>query len=191
MTSSDSWAGPIREHEEAVAAFVEAMERVPVGVWREPIGPGKWTPAQIVEHVYLAYRVLLDELGGGPPMKAKAGPFMQRVLRWFLLPHMLFHRTFPKGARSPREVRPSDDGVAHEDAVVRLRAAAQEFEHGLARSERSHLTHPYFGRVDLPRALRFAAVHTEHHRRQLDSVAAPAAPPDSGSAAPSIPGAAS
>jgi hypothetical protein len=89
-----------------------------------------------------------------------------------VLPHILFHRKFPVRASAPREIRPADD-IPPRDAILRrLRTRAEEFEDELDRTRRAgggHLTHPYFGRVGPIKVLRFCAVHTEHHQRQLPS----------------------
>ena len=92
-----------------------------------------------------------------------------------MLPHMLFHRTFPRGARAPREVRPEDAPAppARAGAGGAALCWASEFEREAARARaggRKHVTHPYFGQIDLRRGMRFAAVHIEHHTRQLASL---------------------
>jgi hypothetical protein len=167
------WRAAVDEHRVALAAYLDAAERLPEEAWMRPWAPGKWTPAIITEHLAMAYRTYVQEARGGPGMKLKLTPLRRRVLRMLLLPHMLFHRTFPRGARAPREVRPEGEGLPRPQALAELRVLGDEFEREVDRARRGglrHVTHPYFGSIDLPRAMRFAAVHIEHHTRQLASV---------------------
>jgi hypothetical protein len=164
------WAAAVDEHQAALAAYLEIAARLSDEAWTKPWAPGKWSPATITEHLAMAYRVSVQEARGGPGMRLKLTPMYRRVLRTFLLPHMLFHRTFPRGARAPREVRPETDGPPREQALAELRVLGEEFEAEVARARaggRQHLTHPYFGEIDMRRGMRFAAVHIEHHTRQL------------------------
>ena len=168
-----SWERPLREHRAAVDRFLETTARVPAERWSLPLAEGKWSPAQVAEHVALFYEQALSELGGGEPMRRRVGRAMETVLRWVVLPHILFHRTIPVAVHAPRQLRPSEAGAPREGFEARLRAAVERFERELARDGTHRVTHPYFGRLALPRAMRFAAVHTEHHARQMDPVAAP------------------
>lgn len=168
------WEAAADEHQVALASFLESAERVPASAWTRPRAPGKWSPAQITEHVSLAYEAVLGELAGGPPMAARMAPWRQALLRWILLPHMLFHRSFPVRAPAPRETRPGDGPADRRAALERLRALGERLEPELDRARRAGghgITHPYFGTIPPLKALRFGAVHLEHHRRQLDEVA--------------------
>jgi hypothetical protein len=164
------WERAQREHQDAVADFIRSCQRVPPERWRLPMAEGKWSPAQVAEHLCLAYEALLRELDGGGGMRPRVGTGMQRLLRWVLLPHILFHRSFPLRARSPREIRPSDDALEQDLVEPRLNELRLRSEQALAESPVSHLSHPYFGPLSPVRTLRFCAVHIQHHRRQLDSV---------------------
>ncbi|MBW3570531.1 MAG: DinB family protein [Gemmatimonadetes bacterium] len=167
------WRAAVDEHQAALAAYLEAAERLPDEAWTRPWAPGKWTPAVITEHLAMTYRALVQEVRGGPGMKLKLTPLRRGLLKLLLLPHMLFHRTFPRGALAPREVRPESDGLPREQALAELRVLGEEFEREVERARaggRRHVTHPYFGSIDLARGMRFAAVHIEHHTRQIASL---------------------
>ena len=170
---SRGWERPLREHRAAVDRFVETTARVPAARWSLPLEEGKWSPAQVAEHVALFYEHVLSELAGGEPVRRRMGRAMETMLRWVVLPHILFHRTLPVRVHAPRQVRPSDAGTGREGFEARLRDAVERFERELALDSSRRLTHPYFGRLTLPRAMRFAAVHTEHHARQLEPAATP------------------
>ena len=165
------WQAAAREHEAAVRAFVETAEQLPPERWNAPVAPEKWSPAQITEHLALAYEAMMRELSGGGAMAPRAAGWQQRLLRWFLLPHILFHRKFPSGARAPRETRPAEGNPDQAAALARLRDVADRAQRELIETERRGtkqvMTHPYFGAISALRALRFSAVHVQHHHRQI------------------------
>ncbi|MBW3628760.1 MAG: DinB family protein [Gemmatimonadetes bacterium] len=168
----DPWARPSRENRVAVDGFLRAAIRIPAEVWDVPLHEAGWSPAQVAEHVTLTYEVFLGQLAGDPPMRRIAGPMMQRALRWFFVPHVLFHRSLPLRAGAPREVRPAGPGVRQEALEARLRSAAEALAREVRVSSVRRINHPYFGPLSLRQAARFVAVHTEHHQRQLEAAAA-------------------
>lgn len=175
MPSDARWAAARDEHRAALEAYAAAVRALPAGGWTRPwSGEGKWTPAEITEHLALTYRAFLQELTGGEAMRMKVRGVKLRLLRWLLLPHMLFHRTFPKGAVAPREVRPAGRDLGPDDALADLRDVVERAEAAIesARGRAGAVvTHPYFGGIEVVRAWRFATVHLEHHLRQVRSAA--------------------
>jgi len=152
--------------------FVEAIAAVPESAWNEPRAPGKWSPAEIGEHLVLTYQAVTKELGGEPAMRLKLSAVRRRVLKWFLLPHILFHRSFPLAAVSPRELRPSSGAISQDEIGPKLLDLAARFEQSISHavtSGRAGVTHPYFGTIPPLRALCFITVHLEHHTRQIPS----------------------
>ena len=168
------WRAALDEHQVALAAYLDAGGRVTDAAWTQPWSPGKWTPAEITEHLAMTYRVFIGEVGGGPAMQLKLTPFRRRILKTLMLPHMLFHRTFPRGARAPRELRPDPASLrGRTEALADLRALGERFVHEAERAREggwNHVTHPYFGTIDLTRGMRLCAVHLEHHTRQVAAV---------------------
>lgn len=165
------WKRAVEEHRDAVRRFVATAEGLGSDAWTRPRAPGQWTPAEIAEHLVLSYETALRELAGGPGIRPRATGWRQRLLRWVLLPHILFHRRFPVRAVAPREIRPTG---AHGDrgaVLARMRelAARAERELDAARGTGALVTHPYFGGLPAVRTLRFLAIHIEHHLRQLSS----------------------
>ena len=164
------WRSAVEEHQVALASYLDAAAALPADAWTTPWQPGKWTPAEITEHLALTYRVFIGEATTGATMKLKLTPFRRRMLKLLLLPHMLFHRKFPKGARAPREVRPEAPAGSREEALEGLRGLGEQFERAAEAARgagKPGLTHPYFGLVDWNRGLRFCALHIEHHRGQI------------------------
>jgi hypothetical protein len=168
--ASPRWEAAAEEHRISMVAYLEAAAHLDSSEWTRPWASGKWTPAQITEHLTMTYEALLAELCEGRPMKAKLSPWRQRITRWIFLPHILFHRSFPLRVPAPREIRPGEPRASQREALRLLEQAGERFEEELGRAFRAGtgcLTHPYFGPVDPVRGLRFVAVHMEHHRRQI------------------------
>jgi hypothetical protein len=169
-TLDPRWIAAADEHRVAVAAYLESADGLDEGAWKRPWATGKWTPAQITEHLTLSYEALLAELCEGRAMALKMTPWRRRLSRWIILPHILFHRSFPLRVPAPREIRPGPPRAGQKEALRALEQLAERFEERLQDAYLSGgggLTHPYFGPVDPVRGLRFVAVHLEHHRRQV------------------------
>ncbi len=169
-----SWTRALQEHSEALASFLESAAVVDRSRWIREVAPGKWTPGEITEHLSLAYEAVRTELSGGPPMALRTSGWRQVLLRWLLLPHILFHRTLPVRAKAPRETRPptADSLAPREAALNRLKLLGADFERAMeAAKDAGKLTivHPFFGEIPLVRAIRLCAVHIDHHRRQIES----------------------
>jgi hypothetical protein len=168
------WQAAADEHDEAIAAYLDAAGALPDDAWTRPWAEGKWTPAEVTEHVTRGYEVLLGELRDGEPMRLRMASWQRTLSRWIILPHILFHRSFPIRAPAPREVRPGPPRAPRDEALRALREAAEAFAAALSAARGrpgAGLTHPYFGKVEPVRALRFVAIHTEHHRRQIERAA--------------------
>ena len=164
------WDDAVDEHRTALAAFLDAAEALREDTWNAPWGPGKWTRAQVAEHLALSYEAAIREIASGEAMAMKLPPLRQKLLRLVLLPHILFHRSIPGRPRSPREIRPGEVTAPRAQVLRRLRELGDRFEHEMERAYRSGgggLTHPYFGRIGAVKAMRFVAVHLEHHTRQV------------------------
>ncbi len=160
------------EHRKALDGYSHSALAVPFPLWSTPRQDGGWSPAEVTEHLILGCDAVYRELAGGPGMAPRVGPVGASFLRWFLLPHILFHRTLPKSS-APRETRPESVPGSPEAAIERLRNAAGRFEEAAldpSRVDVRSLSHPYFGRVTPFQLLRLSAVHIEHHRRQLDAI---------------------
>lgn len=169
--------GALREHRAAVEAYLSLIDGMDDAAWVRPHLPGKWSPAQITEHLALGYEAVVRELRGEGAMRLRAAPWLRAVLRWLYLPHALFHRSLPVRAVAPREMRPVSETIEKPAARARLDAAVRRFEEEAAaarlRGAPTRITHPYFGPVPLARAIRFLAVHVEHHQRQAERALTP------------------
>lgn len=132
---------------------------------------GKWTPAQIVEHLALAFEYSargFDERRAEGPMTRRSSTAQQWVGRLFVFGW----GWVPTGiARSPRVARPLEH--------VAGPAAERHFSAGLAswralerdvRTARPHdlfVRHPSLGDLDVVQWLRLHAWHCRHHAKQI------------------------
>lgn len=166
------WQHAIAEHASAVADLAAAARRVDPAAWARPMRDGAWTPAQVVQHVALTLEAFAQDLAGVARIRPRVGAGWQRLFRWVVLPHILFHRSLPVRAVAPREARPDAEPGDVETVLARLDAGWQRMEAEAVRvadgGARVRVMHPYFGPIPALRALRFSAVHVEHHRRQIE-----------------------
>jgi uncharacterized damage-inducible protein DinB len=174
------WERTRQTHSRAVEAFTRAAQDLPADAWTRPLQPGRWSPAEIAEHVSLAYEVLLRELSGGPGMAVRTRFWQRGLLRLTVLPRLLRRGAFPAGARAPRETRPAGPRPDRAAAIAAFQDLARRIETRIDDAFRdrpgTRLTHAYFGALSLEEALMMCARHLDHHRGQLPGPAAEAGP---------------
>ena len=156
-------------HRAAVAECVAAVAAVPADAWTQPLGPGKWSPAEVAEHLAISYEPPLSELSGGPGFAVRVPWWKRRALRWGMLPEIL-NGGFPARAPAPLEIRPRQTAPSPEEASRRLAANAERFLESLAQARavrRVRLTHAYFGKLRPAQTVMLLTSHALHHRRQL------------------------
>ncbi len=171
--SDAEWQEAFAAHGEAVDGYVAMAAAIPGGRWLEPLAPGKWSPAEVTEHVRLVYERLAVELTGGPGVAIRMPWLLRPYVRARYLRAILRDGTFPEGARSPREARPVHAVADPAEAGRRLFAEAGDFERELSARRNLaaiHVTHHIFGRLSPWTGLRLCTVHTLHHCRQLRAV---------------------
>lgn len=164
------WSAACAAHRESVERFVSAAGRLAAPRWTAEPAPGKWSPAQIAEHLSLTYERLLAELRGGAPMRRRGRWYTRLLARYWFLPAVLRTGRIPSGVPSPREVRPQPTEATRSDALLRFRSLASEFEREITARRSAGgvtLTHPYFGALTAEQSIRFVEVHIRHHSRQL------------------------
>lgn len=164
------WSVAAGDHSAELATFVRHAGALDPAAWNAPVGEGKWTPAQITEHLRLTYDVLVRELEGGGGIRVRTPGWLRAWLRLRYLPGILKRGRVPRGARAPGEVRPGDGPFDREAQLTALRDSAERF---VARLEPAWerpgtvLTHHLFGSLSAAQAFRFVTVHSRHHRAQL------------------------
>jgi hypothetical protein len=157
------------DNREAVARFIADARRVSGSAWLMPPGPGKWSPAQVVEHVCLAYELSQRAIHGTFPGPS-APRFLRPVIRKFFLDPVLRNGRFGKGGKAPAVFQPTGSPGTAASLLSRLEAASDGLSRALeaeARNGRPFITHPFFGRIPATDFMRLQQLHTEHHRVQL------------------------
>jgi len=164
----------LTRHRAAVVAFVDSAATTESDAWTRPTADGKWSPAQVAQHLLLAVEAVKRELDQGAPMRFVLPAWKRFLLSRTILPGLLATGRFPAGARAPREIRPALPTTSREEALRRLERAAAEFEAACRQApdfEKVRLGHPYFGALPATDLIRILAWHTLHHRAQLPGVA--------------------
>jgi hypothetical protein len=150
----------------AVLDLVAAAERS-AATWTTPRAPGKWSPSQVVEHVARG----LDEganIVSGAPSIPMPSAFLRLVGRLFFY-RILKKDAFPKGFKALKAMNPTSGPATPAEARVRLEGAFARFDQECRRRAASgqHVVRTGFGRVSLEDLVRFNAIHTRHHCKQM------------------------
>ena len=130
---------------------------------------GKWTPAQIVEHLALSFEFSARgfESASGAQVRRPKKP-LEWISTWFVFGV----GWIPPGVRAPRRATPA--------GRIEAGDARRHFEDGLARwaaldgrpaAERNpavFVHHPRMGDLDQDEWLRFHLWHCRHHARQIE-----------------------
>jgi hypothetical protein len=150
----------------AVMDLVAAAERS-APTWTTPPAPGKGSPSQVVEHVARG----LDE-GANVVSGAPSVPMSPAVLR--LVARLFFYRilkkdAFPKGFKAHKAMNPTTGPATPAEARVRLEKALARFDQECRRRVDSgqHVVSTGFGTVSVEDFVRFNAIHTRHHCKQM------------------------
>lgn len=163
-------AVPLADHRKAIREFMAAASRLDTQTWLRPIGPSRWSPALITEHVSLAIGAFTADAAGRAHMAQVFGPWKRFVARTLFLRRLLRTGQFPDRAIAPRETTPSSSPQQQSEALAALDRAVSDLEVTIAAhpsAARCEITHPYFGRLPLPTALRLLELHARHHLGQL------------------------
>jgi hypothetical protein len=171
---SNPWSKALACHASASAAFAAAAEAVEPAAWDRPRAEGKWSPAQITDHLIQTYDVVLREISGGSGMKVRTRPWLRILLRLTYMPRILRGGWFPARAPAPPEIRPSREPRDQNSAVALFRQRAGELETAArevrTRTPEVRITHAYFGALKPATGMLFCARHIEHHLAQLKAL---------------------
>ena len=159
---------------------MSALERLPalvLGQLRErqaaewQAGPeGKWTPAQIVEHLALGLELsakTFQSRRDRAPMTRRARTPAEKIAKLLILGF----GWFPPGRKAPSLTMPTQ-GITRETAEAHFLAGVsiwQQLERELLPARRHDLfaKHPRLGDLTLEEWIRFHKVHARHHARQI------------------------
>lgn len=160
-------------HRRAVEEFGARAGDVGADCWNTPRAPGKWSPAQEVKHVVLAYEAFIRDLEGGEPMRLVGTPIKRALWRAIGLTSIVWLKKIPRGARAPRESRPPETAMDQRALLAEFRERTARFEaifrETWDRDPARRVVHPYFGFLDLADGMAMCTVHTRHHAAVLPS----------------------
>ena len=150
------------ELESAIAgASPEAMQKAP---------PGKWTPGQILEHLYLSYKGtnkgIARCLEAGTPLATAAT--MKQRLSVLLVTGLGF---FPEGVKAPERTLPG--GMPPEEVLGSIFGEIQKMAAGLDDCQRRFgartkiIDHPILGPLTANQWRKLHWLHGRHHARQI------------------------
>jgi hypothetical protein len=159
----------IAENREAAEHFMATARAVPKEKWEQPVGPGKWSPAQIVDHIAVTTEVALKAINGDPSM-GSIPKFLRFIPRKLGFDPTIRKGRFPEKQRGPAIFAPSTGHPAYEASAAKLERAMVALEthvRNLMAENKHSFEHTFFGRVSIADYVRFGTLHIEHHERQL------------------------
>ena len=151
----------------AVIDLVSAAERS-AATWTTPRAPGKWSPSQVVEHVARGLEEAANVVSGAPSIPMPPA-FLRPLLRLLFFNRILKKDAFPKGFKAHKTMNPTSGPATPAEARVRLEGALARFDQECRRRVASgqHVVSTGFGTVSVEDLVRFSALHTRHHCKQM------------------------
>ncbi len=152
----------------AVSDLVAAAERS-AATWTTPRAPGKWSPSQVVEHVAGGLDEGANIVSGAPSIPMV--PALLRPLARLFFYRILKKGVFPTGFKAHKALNPASGPATPAEARVRLEGAFARFDQACRRRAATgqHIVSTGFGKVSLEDFVRFNALHTRHHCKQMPS----------------------
>jgi hypothetical protein len=150
----------------AVDDLVAAAERS-AATWTTPRAPGKWSPSQVVEHVAHTLEEWANVVSGAP--SSLAPPAFLRPLARLIIYRTSKKGVFPDGFKTRKAMNPASGPATPDEARVRLEGAFARFDRECRRQAASgpKVRTTGFGTVSLEDLMRFNALHTRHHCKQM------------------------
>ena len=150
----------------AVIDLVAAAERS-AATWTTPRAPGKWSPSQVVEHVTRGLEEATNVVSGAPSLPMPPA-FLRPLLRLFFN-RILKKGVFPKGFKAHKAMNPASGPATPAEARVRLEGALARFDQECRRRVASgqRVVSTGFGMVSVEDFVRWSALHTRHHCKQM------------------------
>jgi hypothetical protein len=160
----------VESNRRAVAEFVAAALDVSASRWMESRSPGKWSPAQVTEHVAIAYEIAGQIIDGTADIPGwKPSGFLRPLIRMLIRATVLRTGKFFK-SKTPVAYEPSSRPAPQHVLCDRLQRASDAFEQR-ARDKVGAgidvLQHPCFGRFGIAELVTLQAHHARHHRLQI------------------------
>jgi len=136
--------------------------------WTTPRAPGKWTPAQVMEHVARALGESANVINGVPDKYPTLPGFLRPLMRRLFFDRTVRKGTFPR-AKTSRALDPEEGPESPAAARARVSRALDRFEEACrARATAGAIVESkVWGRVELGEYIKFTELHTRHHTEQI------------------------
>jgi hypothetical protein len=153
-------------HRAAVGDLIAVAEKAAPN-WNTPRAPGKWSPAQVVEHMAIALEENANVMAGRPS-KIPTLPAFVRPLTRLVFNRIVRTGGFPK-AKTNSAMTPARGPATAAEARARLESALAKFESEsrFLESTRQPVASGAFGKVPLEDFVRFNELHARHHIKQI------------------------
>ncbi len=161
-------AGALQQNKAAAEDLCAAADAASE-VWEVPRAPGKWSPAQVVEHVARALEQSTHELRGEPSLFPTFPGLVKPVMRVLFFDWIIRRGSFPRGTRTNKAMDPERGAPTPAEARARIHEALHDLEQAVKTRPAGlgPVDTGAFGTVALPDYLMFQAIHTRHHTRQV------------------------
>jgi len=171
MLTDAERAAALKDLEETHAALLQAIEDFPPDHFSASPGEGRWSAAQVLEHVVLVEGRVLGRLKGillEPPDLASQSAVGGREEELFAGGRRRLSRI-----QAPPALHPAGDKRREDllQSFQRLRSATIQFAQETDGDLRKHFfPHPVFGTLDGYQWLRLIPAHCERHRLQIEEI---------------------
>ena len=138
--------------------------------WNTPRAPGKWSPAQVTEHVARSFEEAANAIAERPNKLPTVPGFLRPLAGW-MFRRILRTGKFPK-AKTSRAMNPEATPTSPAnptEAKARLASAQATFERECRARAGRTFAHASFGTLSVEDYVRFTELHTRHHAKQLPS----------------------
>jgi hypothetical protein len=163
MPGTSTLSPDLTDARRAIDDLLDAADRC-AEVWNDPVAPGKWSPAQILEHVARSIEDSAKDMHGEPSR------MMQVPAPLRFLPRIVFRRVLRTGslfkAKTNAGMNPEAGPASPAEGRERMESAWKELVKGrqsLQGPARSRI----FGTVPGDQYVRFQALHARHHIPQF------------------------
>jgi len=156
----------LADNRAAVIDLVAAAERS-AATWTTPRAPGKWSPSQVVAHVAAGLEEGANVVSGAPSIPMP--PAFLRPLARLYFNRILKKGVFPHGFKAHKAMNPASGPATPAEARVRLEVALARFDEECRRrvAGGQRVVSTGFGTVSVEDFVRFSALHTRHHCKQM------------------------
>jgi len=151
----------------AVGALLATANGVGAG-WKVPRAPGKWSPAQVVEHVARIMEESAKAAASAPSAFPTIHPFLRPIVRVLVFKRILRRKAFLK-MKAIEAMDPPTGSTTPKEARVRLEAVLSRFDRACRARAASgqDVASTIFGAVQVADFARFQELHVRHHHLQL------------------------